>query len=40
MFLIINTAVGGTGVTVNNATLPQMTEISSVMVTGTRTVTG
>ena len=34
MFLIINTAVGGTGVTVDNATLPQTTEVSSVKVTG------
>ncbi len=34
MFLIINTAVGGTGVTVDNATLPQTTDISSVKVTG------
>ncbi len=40
MFLIMNTAVGGTGVTVNDATLPQTTEVSSVMVTGTQTVTG
>jgi beta-glucanase (GH16 family) len=40
MFLIINTAVGGTGVTVEKATLPQTTEISSVVVTGTRAVTG
>jgi beta-glucanase (GH16 family) len=35
MFLIINTAVGGTGVSVDDATLPQTTEISSVNVTGT-----
>ena len=40
MFLIINTAVGGTGVTVEKATLPQTTEISSVVVTGTKAVTG
>jgi beta-glucanase (GH16 family) len=40
MFLIINTAVGGTGVSVNNATLPQTTEISSVEVTGAQDVAG
>jgi len=40
MFLIINTAVGGTGVTVDNATLPQTTAVSSVEVTGAQAVAG
>ncbi len=34
MFLIMNTAVGGTGVSVDNSTLPQTTAIASVKVTG------
>ncbi len=40
MFLIINTAVGGTGVTVEDSTFPQTTDVSSVVVTGTQDVTG
>jgi hypothetical protein len=40
MFLVIDTAVGGTRVTVDTTTLPQTTDISSVVVTGTQSVTG